>query len=161
MDSRLKPITQHFALCENFFTRSLQGLSTDELLKRPGEHSNCMLWIAGHLASSRSRMLDMLGVKIDVPSAPIFTRGAAKITGEAEAPGIDDILKAYEQCTQALKERFETLTASELDAVSPVQLPSEDKSVLGTLNFMAFHETYHTGQMAFLHTWLGKGQLVG
>jgi uncharacterized damage-inducible protein DinB len=161
MDSRLKPAALHFALCENFFMRSLEGLSADELLKSPGEHSNCMLWIAGHLTSSRSRMLDMLGVKIDAPSAQIFNRGAAKIAGDSGAPGIDEILKAYGQCTQALKERLETLTAPELDAVSPVQLPSEDKSILGTLNFMAFHETYHTGQMAFLHTWLGKGQLVG
>ncbi|MHC9542585.1 MAG: DinB family protein [Vulcanimicrobiota bacterium] len=161
MNIRLKPIAQYFTLSENFFRKSLKDMSNTELLESPSEHSNCMLWIAGHVTYSRSRILNLLGVKIDMPSAQLFARGSGKLIDASGNPGIEEILKVWDECTEALRERLEAMTDSELNQQSPIDLPSDDKSILGALSFFAFHETYHIGQMAYLYTWLGKGQLVG
>ncbi len=161
MDIRLKPIVQYFTLSEHFFRNSLKDLNSAELLKSPAKQSNCMFWIAGHATSSRCQFLNMLGKKIEMPSAQLFARGAGKLDDASKIPGIDEILKVWDECTQALKERLETITQPELDEKSPINLPSDDRSILGALNFFAFHETYHIGQMAYIYSWLGKGQLVG
>ena len=31
----------------------------------------------------------------------------------------------------------------------------------GAVAFLTFHDGYHTGQIAYVRKWLGKGQLVG
>ena len=37
--------------------------------------------------------------------------------------------------------------------------PTGDESVLGAISFLAFHESYHVGQIALLHRAVGRGSL--
>jgi uncharacterized damage-inducible protein DinB len=161
MDSRLQPVAQLFTLSEGLFRKSLRDLTHDELRKSPDEHSNSMLWIAGHMAYSRCIILNLLGVTKDRPWDELFARGASRKKEPGAYPGIDEIQKMWDNVSHQLRERLENLTAAELDSPSPREMPSADKSVLGALGFFAFHETYHVGQLAYILTWLGKERLVG
>ncbi|MDQ7827049.1 MAG: DinB family protein [Candidatus Eremiobacteraeota bacterium] len=161
MDSRLQPVAQIFTLSEGLYRKSLNGLTRDELLRSPGESSNSMLWIAGHLAHTRYLLLNLLGANKKKPWDDIFARGAEKDNEPGKYPGIEEIMSVWDEATRELYERFEKLTAAELEGASPRELPSVEKTFLGALSFFAFHETYHVGQLAYILKWLGKGQLVG
>jgi len=161
MDERLQQISQQFLLSENLFRKALHGLSDEDLQRRPGDGSNCMLWIAGHAAYTRCLLARMLGLAVEKPWDESFTRGSAKQKDPSLYPGLQEILTIWEEVSGKLNSRFESITVSELDSPSPLKLPSPDNSILGAVGFFAFHEAYHVGQMAYLFTWLGKGQLVG
>jgi uncharacterized damage-inducible protein DinB len=161
MDTRLQPIVQLFSVSESLFKKAVKGLSREEFLKSPGEHSNSMLWIAGHIACTRCLMINLLGDSYQKPWNEMFNRGAAHQKEGALSPGIDEILKVWDDATDHLKQKFEHMNADELDAPSPREFPLPDRTMLGALNFFSFHETYHVGQMAYLLTWLGKERLVG
>jgi len=44
---------------------------------------------------------------------------------------------------------------------APKGPPSFDGKISGLVAFLAFHETYHVGQVSYLRKWLGYGQSVG
>jgi len=48
-----------------------------------------------------------------------------------------------------------------LSAPPPGKLPSFDGKISGSVAFLAFHETYHVGQAAYLRTWLGHEGVAG
>jgi hypothetical protein len=49
----------------------------------------------------------------------------------------------------------------ELSAPCPLPTPSLDKSVRGTVAFLAFHDGYHVGQISYALKILGRPGLVG
>lgn len=53
MHPSIAPIAQIFGVSTALYDQALAGLDRKTLLKRPGAASNPLLWIAGHLASSR------------------------------------------------------------------------------------------------------------
>jgi hypothetical protein len=60
-----------------------------------------------------------------------------------------------------LSKRLEEIGDAELSAKCPRDFPIADKTMRGAITFLAYHEGYHVGQMAYLRKLLGKGQLVG
>lgn len=51
-------------------------------------------------------------------------------------------------------------TDMQLAAPAPRALPIADKSVLGALTFLTYHEGYHLGQIALLRKALGVTRLI-
>jgi uncharacterized damage-inducible protein DinB len=60
-----------------------------------------------------------------------------------------------------LNATLEETSADALAVPGPEKLPSFDGMLSGAVSFMAWHETYHVGQAAFLRRWLGHGQVAG
>ena len=150
---------QLFALGSYLVPKSVEGLSRDELLRAP-QGTNPMIWIWGHLTNARCGLAMMLGVERERFHDQLFGRGA-EIGANTEYPSEDEVRACWQQVSERLRDRYESLTAEELRRPSPRSFPVEDKSVAGTVNFLAFHEGYHCGQLAMLRKWLGQGQLVG
>ena len=55
----------------------------------------------------------------------------------------------------------DTLTPEALAAPAPPGPPSPDGKVSGFIGVLAWHETYHLGQIAYLRSWLGHSGLFG
>jgi uncharacterized damage-inducible protein DinB len=52
--------------------------------------------------------------------------------------------------------------AGTLSAPPPEKAPpSTDGTLGGVISFLAYHETYHVGQAAYLSRWLGHAQIMG
>ena len=60
--------------------------------------------------------------------------------------------------TQALDNASEEKLAAPAPQPGP---PSADGKVSGTISFMAWHETYHIGQVSYLCCWLGHKGMMG
>lgn len=150
---------QLFALNDALIPRSIDGLTQEELTRAPGDGSNPALWLLGHITTSRSGLAAMLGVDRDRYRADLFGRGQESVPGDW--PPLEEILNAFREATAQLRERFDALDGDALAAPAPRDFPVEDKSLAGAVVFLAFHETYHVGQLAYLRKWLGRGRLVG
>jgi uncharacterized damage-inducible protein DinB len=140
--------------------KSFAGLSPEEWQTRPNETSNPMLWIAGHLVWSRSLVLKSLGAEFSRPWLPLFARGS-KLADASEYPSQEEILEAWSEVKSELTRAMEDASVEALSAPAPEKMPTIDGTLGGLLGFMAWHETYHVGQAAYLRRWLGHGQVVG
>ena len=159
MDPVIAPSVALYSVNNRLFDKALDGLSREQLLKSASESSNPLLWIAGHVANTRYGLSAMLGKKAHRPWGDIFNRSAARPPAEAY-PELAVIRTAWNEVTSGLMARFEELTDAELSAPAPWPLPTPDGSIRGAIAFLAYHEGYHLGQIAYIRKWLGFPGLV-
>lgn len=149
-----------FRFNADLLDKSLEGISSDECCTCPGDGSNSLLWVAGHIVWARSRALSMLGTTWSRPWLPQFGRGA-KLGETAEYPSLDELLLAWEDVKAALNDALENASTETLSAPGPAGIPNFDGMLSGVISFLALHESYHVGQAAYLRRWLGYGQVAG
>lgn len=158
MDPLVAQSANLYQLGNHLFPRALEGLQTDQLFKTPGD-SNPMIWLAGHLTYCRCSLVNLIGFKRDRPWEKLFGR-YSKIAAPSDYPAIGEIQSIWDEVAGELPERFQELSDERLSAKAPYDFPTRDKSLRGAIAFMAFHEAYHVGQMAYLRKWLGYGGLI-
>jgi hypothetical protein len=159
MDSSITPFAQLLRINTHLFARALDGLNDDEVWMRPGDVSNPMIWVAGHLVYSRSGLARLLGGERVEPWNERFARGVA-MGDRAEYPGLAEVVRAWDAITGVLFEHLAQAGDRQLSAPSPMDFPVADKSVRGAVGFLTYHEAYHVGQMGYLRKWLGYAALV-
>lgn len=140
------------------FPKCHEGLTAEEWQRRPGDLSNSVLWIVGHVVWARSRAIALLGGSWSAPWLPLFERGV-KRTDTAQYPSAEEVVQAWKDVSESLTAALENATEEALAA--PAKPPSMDGKVSGMVNFLAYHETYHVGQAAYLRRWLGHEGPVG
>jgi len=139
-------------------TKAAEGIPVEQWLRKPGDDSNHLLWVVGHLVVSRGYILKTLGAEWSLAWAPLFARGAKP--GEDSAyPAAEEVMKAWSDVSGRLAAVLSEVPAEVL--AKPRDKPTFDGKVGGFIAFLAFHETYHVGQVAYLRKWLGHSQLVG
>ena len=160
MDPALAAVAPLFQANDQLFHRGLEGIKPEDLLKRPRDGSNPLVWIAGHLMTSRVALARLAGERIENQWSTIFARGAT-IDSNVTFPEINEIVALWDTTTAMLMKRLEVLDDTELAQPTAFPVPTSDKTKRGAIIFLNFHETYHIGQMAYLRKWLGYSQLVG
>jgi uncharacterized damage-inducible protein DinB len=145
---------------EKMLARSFEGLSPEEWQSRPNSTSNSMLWIAGHVVWARSMALKFLGITWSRPWLPLFARGA-KPAAPAEYPSPQEIVLAWNDAKKCLTTALDEATDEVLSSAAPEKSPSFDGKIGGMVSFLAFHEAYHVGQVAYLRCWLGRKGVAG
>ena len=158
MDTDLGYVSGMFKTNTDLVKRATDGIRPEQWLLKPGDISNHLMWVAGHLIVSRGAVLQGLGSAWSAPWSPLFARGA-KLAAPDQYPGIEEILKAWDEVSEQLAA---SLASAPTDVLSkPHEKPSFDGKVGGFVAFLALHETYHVGQLGYLRKWLGYGQMVG
>lgn len=152
--------TQTFRQNANLLNRIFGDLDPQEWLRRPAEKSNSVLWIVGHIIWSRSRVLALLGEEWTRPWLPLFARGAT-LADDAQYPEPEEIRAGWHDVTSHLNASLAAAPKETLAAPAGEKSPSYDGTVAGMIAFLAFHETYHTGQVAYLRCWLGRDGIIG
>ena len=160
MDPQITPSVELYGVSTALAEKAIDGLSCAELRKPAGPHSNPTISILAHLAHTRCSLLRLLGSDRELPWEGRFGRGGA-MDDPTQYPERDEILAVWKEATAQLNQRFEELTDEELSAEAPRRFPVPDNTLRGAINFLAYHEAYHVGQLAYLRKWLGKEKLVG
>ena len=160
MDQTIAAMSSLFRASDQLFHRALEGIKREDLLRRPHDGSNPLIWIAGHATSSRASLTKIIGEGVEDPWAELFKRGAT-IDADVSYPEIQEIISQWDGITTKLMPRLQSLTDEELSKPAPFPVPTGDKTKRGAIVFLNYHETYHIGQMAYLRKWLGYSQLVG
>jgi len=156
------PIAMIFSFNEDLVQRALDGLTPDELWKAPTDHSNPMLWIAGHVAQTRAMVLQLLGERVDTGWGNVFDRGAGPATREHadRYPSRDEIVRVMRDLNPRLRARLQSLDDASLAQPSTMPVPGTE-TMADLLAFFALHDSYHTGQMAYVRKALGYPGLAG
>ena len=148
-----------FRINTDLFKKTIQGIPSARLLARPADDSNHLLWIAGHVVVHRARVLKLLGQEWSAPWEQLFVRGA-KLAEDGLYPGIDEVGQVWDDVSGRLA--ITLVDASPEALAAPVSKGMTlDGKISGQISFLALHESYHVGQMAYLRKLLGFGQAVG
>lgn len=160
MDHSIATIVPLFRTNDSLFHRALESIPREDLLRRPHDDSNPLIWVAGHVLTSRASLAKLTGERLDVPWSEMFARGST-VTANISYPETAEVISQWDHVTEKLMQRLALLDDEELSKPSPFPIPTGDKTKRGAVIFLNYHETYHIGQMAFLRKWLGYSQLVG
>jgi hypothetical protein len=159
MHAAVRPLADQFYVTTNFLIKALGGLERDALLTRPGARSNPPIWIAGHLAQSRARLVNLLGGGRAIPWPGLFETGS-RVVDLAIYPEAEAIVSIWRELASELDERLEMVDGAALEGNPPPRTASPDGTLRGAIALFAFHEGYHIGQLGFLRKWLGYGPLI-
>lgn len=149
---------QLFQTAEYYLERSLMGLEREDLCRRLGP-ANSILWHAGHMTIGRCRLLCLLGPgggQRPVPWVAIFGKGANEPEATA-LPEVGEVMALWEALRVELPVWLEGLDEGTVAAPAPYDMPCSGQTVLGMINYMAFHEAYHLGQINLARKALGRG----
>ena len=160
MENGLSNVQSMFKANTDIINKAIADVSTDDWFRQPGDDSNHLLWVLGHVVVHRGRTLNFLGTDWDTSWASLFARGAQR-TDDETYPSVEELRNAWSQVSADLSHALRNASPETLADASPRGLPSFDGKLSGTVAFFAFHDTYHTGQISYLRKWLGYGQTVG
>ncbi|MGA2349137.1 MAG: DinB family protein [Terracidiphilus sp.] len=140
--------------------KAVAGLTPEQWLSRPNDHSNHIAWIVGHVIWARQILITRVGGQWPCPGLEPFAR-SAKLDESYSYPAPEVLLARLQESAAALETTFGALTPEALAAPAPPGPPSQDGKVSGFIGVLAWHETYHLGQIAYLRSWLGLSSVFG
>ena len=159
MQASIGTVAEQFRITTNLFIKAMSGVDAKEAMRRPGELSNPLLWLAGHVTHFRSRLLTLVGVPRDFPWGNMFDTGA-KIGPASQYPAPEDIVAVWEELSALLVQRLSTLTEGDLASPPAARVPSTDATLRGAIGYFSLHEAYHVGQMGYVRKWLGMTPII-
>jgi uncharacterized damage-inducible protein DinB len=160
MKEGLANIEGMFKFNTDVVNKAIADVDAEHWFRKPGDDSNHLMWVMGHLVVHRGHTLKTLGVDWNVSWAPLFARGAERLA-DNEYPSAEEMRAAWNQVSTELSDALRTAAADRLAGDAPKGPPSFDGKVSGSVAFLAYHDTYHAGQVGYLRKWLGYGQVVG
>jgi hypothetical protein len=157
---------------------NLDGVSHEQSLFRPQPAGNSVNWIVGHVLANRDAVHRLLGLD---PAwgdgSERYVRGSEPITDPSDAVPLDSLLARLRVSQRAVAAALDAAGDTLLTAAPQAQAPQaqapqaqapqaqapqaqapggEDSPPAGLqLAFLAFHESYHAGQLGLLRRLLG------
>jgi len=155
----LAPTALAFATGEKFVSRLIEGLTDADWRVRDAAGHDPR-WLLGHLAATRLSLLKLTGLVLPAaPWAEPFGRGKSSADLPADLD-LGVVIAAFQASAPQLAARWDALTAEDLARPFGRVLPNGTDTLGGALQFYAFHEAYHIGQLGLLRSLTGKAGLA-
>ena len=149
----MKKSSQHSELMLNLnsrlFINALEDVSEEQAAQRASDHNNPINWLATHTTWARFNMLALLGKPVPNPYDGMFENFKPFATTESY-PALKDVKTEWNRATELLGTALSEVSEEHLEAEAPMKNPTGDFSFGGTLAFLAQHESYTIGQLAFM-----------
>jgi uncharacterized damage-inducible protein DinB len=157
----LEDVTLIFKLNTGFVRLALDELPAEDFWRRPSDGGNPIGWMLGHITGARTSLLTRLGHPMKTPWGNIFSRGMALGTADTY-PTQPELEAAWKDTHHKMRDAFAGISDALLaeKAGRPIG-PFTDPTVRELMTFLAFHESYHVGQMAYLRRLFGHGGVAG
>lgn len=159
MNPRVEPIVQFVTGNAALYAAAVRDVDADTAVTRPGDRASSLAYVVCHLLDARAWMVGMLGGDGTHEFSERFKQ--AKGIDELDPPPLSDVAAAFEAVTARLVDRLESLTDEDLDAPMDSEFPFAPKTIIGGITFLAWHESYHIGQLGLLRSYLGLSSLTG
>lgn len=160
METDFAHVQGMFKANTDIVNKAIADVDAEHWFKNPGDDSNHLMWIMGHLVVHRGQTLKILGVDWNNQWASLFARGAERLA-DAEYPSAEEMRAAWQDVSAHLSAALQQPSPDLLAKDAPKGPPTFDGKVGGTVAFYAFHDTYHVGQISYVRKWLGYGKTVG
>jgi uncharacterized damage-inducible protein DinB len=160
MDPRVLPLASQLRLNASMVRRALGGLEVETAARRPVANVNSLAFVAVHVVDARAYLLGILGADASHDWSEVFA-AAQRFEDIDSMPTPEQLLETFDILSARLEARLVSFDAESLNQPSGESFPTGDESILGAISFLAFHESYHVGQIALLHRAVGRGSLSG
>ena len=159
MSEQIKPILETYRFNSELVSLALDDLSPEDAVRRwkKGEGSS-IAYLVGHLSSSRCGVLKTLGAASENPYKELYGAGVGAKDGAAYPP-LPEIAAAWRETAARLHAALDALSDERALGPSDESYPTADRTLRGQLAFIAWHETYHVGQIGILRTEMGYSSL--
>ena len=159
MSEQLLPIRETYRFNSELVSLALEDLRPEDAVRRmKGGQGTSIAYLAGHLSSSRYGILKTLGAADENPYKELYGDGAGSRDGSAYPP-LPEIAAAWRQTAAKLHAALEAVTDEQALRPGDGSFPTADRTLRGQLAFIAWHETYHVGQIGILRTEMGYASL--
>jgi len=154
MNHHIKSVADIYAFNTLSVGVSVGDLSHDDAGRRwrEGEGSS-ILFLLGHLLSSRVGLLKRFGETEENPYAELFG-GNAEPRDAADYPPLEELASGWDDVAARLESTLAGLSEDQVLA-SAEGFPIPDQTARGALMFLAWHESYHVGQLGLMRTEMG------
>jgi len=149
-----------FASNDSLAERTFQGVADTDFWKRPTAQSNPLLWILGHMVATRAQLLKILGDDVDTGWDATFARGAALQDADAY-PSRAAIQEVGRDINARLYARLAAMSEADVSRPATRSFTPAVQTVGQQVAFLAMHDTYHVGQLAYVRKALGYPGVVG
>lgn len=155
----MKKSVDHSALIlrlnNRLFLNALEGVTEEQAGERISGHNNPLIWIAAHTVWARFNICAMLGKPAKNPFDGLFEKFKAFDAGVNYAT-LSLVKEEWQKASKLLDEALDAVSDEHLAAEGPWPSPIGDNSFGGTIAFLAQHESYDIGQIAFLKKYFTK-----
>jgi len=155
MEAPVAPLHAIFELNTDLLLNSLDGLSDEEAHRRLAGGGNSIAFLTAHLTDTRHFLAQRLGHPLANPLSRYLAE-ASSIDDVVDWPSLDDQREWWRVAGRHLCGIVAARTGEELRRPNAHRFPMGDSSELGLIAFLAQHESYHVGQVAFLRRQLGR-----
>jgi uncharacterized damage-inducible protein DinB len=145
-------------LNHRLFRNCLVDVDEKAWTRRIEGQANNMAFLALHMVGARQYLGKVMGVAVDLPILAAL-KDVNDATEIPEFPSIAEVKAAWNLVSDALRKAFETVSDEKLAEDTNAPFPTGNTSVLGSVNFLMAHESYHLGQLAFLRRCFGLGPM--
>ena len=160
METDFTNIAGIFKSNTDIVNKAIGNVDPEHWFKGPGDDSNHLMFLMGHLVVHRGHTLRALNVEWKTRWLSLFSQGADRVADTAY-PSVEEMRAAWEEVSTKLANALKEPTADVLAKTTPKGLPTYDGKISGTVAFFAFHDAYHVGQVSYLRKWLGYGKTIG
>lgn len=155
MEPQVAPLHAILELNTDLMLNCLDGISDDQARQRLAGGGNTLAFLAAHLTDTRHFLAARLGQPLANPLSRYLAE-ASSIEDIVEWPSLDEQRGWWRGISRHLGAVVASRTPEQLRRADVHRFPMEDSSELGLIAFLVQHDSYHTGQMAFLRRQLGK-----
>jgi uncharacterized damage-inducible protein DinB len=155
MEPVIVPLASILDLNTDLLLNGIEGLTDSEAQHRLAGGGNSIAFLTAHLTDTRHFLASRIGRPLPNPLARYL----------ADAKSIDDIRAwatlaemraAWLAISAHLQTALHLLSADDLLRPGAHRFPIPDSTPLGLIAFLAQHDSYHLGQIAFVRRQLGK-----
>lgn len=133
----------------------LAGMNDDDMMMSTGE-SNTMGWILGHIVHYRGEILRRLKKDCEKKETEkAFERGAPK--NKTIRINLAESLNDFSERGILIDAALEELGDEGLKTEIDIKLPGGKNDIESLIAFLAWHETFHLGQIDLIKAANGKG----
>lgn len=153
MKNNYESIISIYKTNNKLFINSFNNVTEADAFKRPNKKTNSMVYIALHILDARFFLLNQIGYSIKNPFAK-YVDWVKSIEEVNKYPKFKRVLKEWKRTDKIFIDELNRLTPKNWDAKLNFEFPN-GKKVISMISFLAEHEAYHVGQIAFVRKYLG------
>ena len=139
--------------------RQVEGLGHAESMLQLPFRGNCMNWVVGHLVESRDTILKRLGGEplLTAEEAALYAFDSEPLTDTTKAVAFETLLAHIQESQVRLDQGFSTVSPEALAAYTDEE---QKNTVADQIDFLAWHDTYHVGQLEYLRQLTGVNDKI-
>ncbi len=155
-------VVMQFQMAKWALDTNLEGLDHEQSLAAPQPAGNSANWVVGHLLSAYDNLLKAIGKDpvADTPAMDPYRRGCEPLD-PAGARSLTELRADLEVAHDRVVEAVAGLSEEDLAQASPVSPRNDPNETIGSfIGLLAFHQSYHVGQLGVLRRVAGENGAI-